>query len=282
MALRAALLAEFGGKTIQAENYERLLDLLQEGVSRRMHRPTLWDSVRSTAGETMTHEVADELAWRIAGNAKRIHDRYTVPPWHIQRLTELAPLQITACKRARNARHKLGAMFTCRVLAGTAASMILMKFWTLKQCRYFAHGFGFSKRPRLGSPTRPRYPYAAPEMLVGLRFGALFDPEKSGASGPGFSQLWFPKYIVEWNQRLLKKRCRVRVSDCPARQPPSRPCHRCDAGYETCPAGTHRKNWVCKPCTRCGAAEAYFDPELDAKACIDCFVMSVYRQKKEA
>lgn len=275
--LKEAVELEFLGKTPQGESFTRLVELVREVLPGEIDFATLEDSLRHLAGTRVDERTLDAMCWRMAGNVKRLKQRRAVPPWHVQRLPEWVPVQVVACKREKSPRGKLGARFVLRILAGTPAGLTAEKFWPLKFCRYISQEFGFT-RPRGNRVVA--FPFTAPEQFVGMRLYVLIMPELCTRE-PGFDGLGFPAGLSKWNKTTLK--CRFRVQEgfrCQMNVLPSElPCHNCPVGFTKCRAGTHRSNWVEKPCPDCGRDDAFFDPESKSEVCVDCAIKAAYRSE---
>lgn len=251
--------------------FEHFVRTIWEKLPGHVDAAALADSVRDLAGRAISREEMGETAWRMMGNLPRLKARRTVPPWHLQKMREWVPVQITACRRTLQG-HKRGALFTFRILAGSCCPKIVQRFWSLAQCYYFAPDFGFSRPGK-----QARHLFAVPEQFVSLRAYVLVYPELS-LDGPGFRELDWPGTIKTHNKEQIKRRFRVDEGyACPIGHPSRFPCHRCPVGYLQCAAATHRKKWVKKRCPECENAKAFFDPESASKMCVDCTSKRAYR-----
>lgn len=270
---------EFGGKTASKEVFAGVVELFHSLVPDGIQYRVLEDSLRHLAGIKLTRELIDETSWRIAGNVKRLKRRWAVPPWHVQRLPEWVPVQITSCRRVKNKYGKIGALFGFRILAGTPCPRMTFKWWSLRQCRFLAPDFGFHK-PQFRDVHHVVRPFSAPEQFVLLRCYVLIDPVMS-ASEPVFSMPAFPGGVRDWNMEVIKKRLRVDLGYvCPRGFPNTFRCHLCPAGYVNCGAATHRHDWVKGLCNGCNNAEAWFDKELSNDLCVDCAITKAYKERK--
>lgn len=271
---------EFLKKVPIGSEFERLVTLVQEVLPDGVPYATLEDSLSHLAGTYVTDRVLDAVCWRMAGNVKRLKQRKAVPPWHVQRVPEWVPVQVTACKRERTSKGKLGARFQFRVLAGTPAGLFMEKFWSLKFCRYIAVDCGFSKY-RKSRRVIP-FPYTAPEQLVGLRLFARVMPKLSDKE-PGFDGIGFTATTTKFNKVTLG--CRFRRNEsfrCQLKMTHEQlQCHHCPVGFVKCRAATHRHDWVQKACPECNDDEAYFDPERKSETCIDCTIKAAYKADKQ-
>lgn len=293
--LRLALVTGFNHCTPRGEEFTRLVQtvlafLPKEFTRDESRRSFVEDSLRHLAGRRMTPELADDTAWRIAGNVPRLKYR-PVPPWQVQRIREWVPLAVTACWR-RKVRQSLGSTYTFRVLAGSPCPRRVRKWLSQGMCRLLACGAGFEVRRHL---REVRYPYQAPQQLVGFRLYGLVDPALCGRD-PGFTfplavdgtgrvrleQRVFPSGVRAWNRLQLRRTFRVDPGfTCPQGHPPSFPCHFCPVGYLECEAGKHKHNWTSGFCQRCQRADSWFDEELPSDVCVDCFNRDAYRNSKE-
>jgi hypothetical protein len=291
--LAADLELELGGKVVEGKRFEKLLRLAAEILPGKVERPALYDSLRGCLGEVMTAERAQEIGWRLAGNLPRLRLGRAAPPWHVQKFLEWVPLHVVGCRPELRGRGKRGVLYSFRVLGGSPCPRILQQWFSVKWCRVVAVDFGFSPRGR-----RPKFPYSAPEQIVGLRFCGLVDPELSGgepvfrvplevskARGLRAHGHAFPGYCRDYNRGALERRFRTEpaVFDCPRDLPRDYPCHRCPSGFGGaggCPAATHRAEWAVRPCPRCDLEAAFFDPELPGDLCVDCHRREAYRGAK--
>ncbi len=207
----------------------------------------------------------EEMAWRLAGNTRRLTQGRAVPAWRVQVMAEWVPLQILWARREPNRRGNPGALFGFRVLAGTPAGKLIERWLSRKQCYIVARQMGF---------TYPRgdndgLPYAAPEEFVRLRLLGLVLPELC-RDGPQFQDIQVSPTLLAWNKEILKRRARVHPKfRCQKDLPASFPCWKCPIGFLQCAAGTHRLNWKVQECSKC-KKRAMVDPERTDGACVDC------------
>lgn len=226
---------------------------------------TIFESIRYLLDGMLTGERSLLLAWRLAGNTKQLQGHQPITPWVAQRAAEWAPLQILRAAPHYNRDRKRQAIFTLRVMAGTAAGMKITSPRSLKFAKLLASRVGFSSHWN-------KYPYNHYTELVGLRFLGLLDPVKSREQ-PVFSNVHCPDGLMAWNRaNVLRYRVRGEQAaggtHCPRRFP--HPCHRCAVGFTECPGGTHRMTYVVRCCDLCGKIDAIFDPEVGLIYCIEC------------
>lgn len=239
----------------------------------------LADSIRAEAGRVLDAETLVALAHRLAGNLARLASCRPVPPWHVQRFPEWVPVQVLGCARARGGKGQMGALFRFKVMAGTPCPRVVLQWWSNRRCLYHARDFGLAVGRARGKT--PRLPYEAPEQFATLRLAALIDPALSRAE-PAFAEVKFPagRSIAGWNRTQLRRRLRLGFA-CPEGYPDDFPCHRCHRGYRSCPAGTHRDDYVERPCPLCGLPDAVWDPESPFEGCVDCATYKAYHPHKD-
>lgn len=272
-ALAEVLTFEFEGKIINGSNFDRLLAVVRDGLSGEANGQALYDSLRHLINQPMTAQVIEETSHRLAGNMPRLRRRRAVSAWHVQRIYEWVPVQIMAARKQRNNRGELGSLLSFKFLAGTPCPLTVLQWWSLRKCRFIARYLGYSKPPPRNAKYPAKYPFTTPEQLVTLRFLALVDPIRSEKE-PVFTSLEYPGSLQAWNRKQIRKRFREDYL-CPEGQPRSFPCHLCIRGYSTCAAGTHRLDYVVKPCSTCGNEQAVWDKELSTKCCVNCYNTAV-------
>jgi hypothetical protein len=259
---------EYEGRSPGGPEFKRFVGIVAEKLPRTVDLDTLEESLAFDAGRIFDEQTIRTLAHRIMGNLPRLSNRQPVLPWTRQPIAEWVPTQILDCRRWTTKEGRPGALFACKFMAGTPCPRIVTRWWSLKQCAFYSRGFGFA-RPRSGrDPGDKRFFYIVPEQLVTLRFQALIDPQLS-REDPAFAEVEFPKGVnfLGWNKAQIRRRARIGF-DCPLGHDLS--CQRCWKGYVSCPAGTHRVDYVKRPCPVCQKQDAWFDPDSPAKACVNC------------
>jgi len=239
------------------------LDKLASNIAATMHIQfdTAYESVRYLSGQELTASEADMLAWRLAGNAGRLKQGTSVPPWSVQRTQEWVPLLIERLVKGRNSRNVMGYMGEFRVLAGTPAGMLIRHFWKHTAAGVVARRIGFTLR-------NGRYPFTNSAAMVGLRMLGHLDPLRSRDT-PSFFEVTCSPSMVAWNRKnVLKLRLRVDRTRCPRNY--THACWQCAIGYEECEAGTHRLNYQVGACGQCGEGHTAFDPEDPSDVCVAC------------
>ena len=256
------------GDALEHAALEELVANLKEALGDRgIPDEALRRTCDPLAGRALTAALKKEFAWRVAGNLPRLKAGLPAYPWSAQRDWEWAPLEVTAAALRAVPRKagppKAGCEYTLRALAGTYCPGTIRKWWSLDQARFVAGEIGFS------APWG-RLPYAHAYQLVGLRFLALLDPNRSG-DRPAFQRVAPAASLLAHNRRVLQVRCRA--EPCPRGY--LHPCHRCAAGYgkrneSPCPHAVHALEYVAKSCGGCGRDGAPFDPEWPGDLCVEC------------
>lgn len=229
---------------------------------------TLVESTKYLLGEQLTEKRADKLCRRLAANLINLQRGTPVPPWNSQPYAEWVPVKVLRTQLTRTGGGKIGNLLTFEFMAGFPCGLIVQKFWTREREWFFARNhLGFARKP--GLPLS----YAATPQLVSLRMYVLVEPSLCLDDEPGFQQYQVPPSIKTWNRKLLKLRLR-RLSGflCPAEFPHhiDFPCHHCEVGVDVCQLATLPVTLVREPCPSCNNPEAYFDPSVVSKICVNC------------
>lgn len=220
-------------------------------------RDAVYETARQLLDVELTPAVYQRFAWRLAGNLPTLRAGRPVLPWTVQIENEWVPVQIIKADLDKNRRDELGHTMYMRILAGTPTGMVTSRFFTRRFAFALARRLGFSKR-------NGHFPYTDPSQLVNLRLTAEIDAAKS-TTEPRFSQMLGTPAVIDANRELL--RLRLHLDPCPNGW--RHPCHNCVVGYLTCPAATHRQDYVKAMCHSC-STEAYFDPDSTSGKCVAC------------
>jgi len=256
------------------------LDSLTTAIHRQLPKKTPWgtvfESLMSLAGVRLTEDLLESSVWRLVGNLERLFLRHPAVPWCRQEVDEVVPVQVLAVHYGYSSRWRFGGDFELRVLAGTPASMLLRKFWTLGYCQMLKGMFGFS------SP-RGLYPFEDMRQFVNLRFSIRITLELSGAS-PDFEKIWQendrikPASLYEWNRQMLRHRRREDFR-CPRDYDREEvKCHFCAVGQDECEAATHDETYEQRHCHACDKV-TWFDPaDSQQELCLTCHRESLRQQ----
>jgi hypothetical protein len=269
---------ESEGALLQGDEFNAFHDALSRLLP-KVDRGTLFQSIRHSVGQTLTPELLQEIAWRLAGNVPRLQRGQPVPPWNRQADEEFVPVQIFRVQKIRRFGN-VSVEWSARVLAGTSVGLTVHKTWSDKLCRAIAQRLGFGKPWQAG-----RYEDAV--ELFGLRFYVLIEPKLCGTS-PGFETIWYddaeekirPGSFYDYNRTII--RMRQRPDDffpCPQGLPHSLPCRLCVFGQDQCPAATHGRTYTQRRCDSCERDDAYFDPTFPTRVlCVECHQRHMLRR----
>lgn len=291
--LRGLILDDFRGQVLSHDNCVRLAvsfrglllrsrkGFLQYFAGSNIMDRALLDTINAALKEDpVTEELADTLAWRVAGNRERLMSGRAVYPWAgLDEAEEMVPIQIVKVrpghrKVGMNKEAKLffGCWLKCRILAGTPAGMTVNLFWTRQQASYFARRIGFDRHhfSKTSRSTKPRYYYEDCLQLFGLRLLGQVTREKSKPESPGFETYSSNASIKKRNRKILASRARDGFK-CPFEY--EHPCHRClkglpRPGVPGCPVATHETEFILFLCPRCKTSAPR--ESVEDKYCILC------------
>jgi hypothetical protein len=277
LRLREALyqsttLANFANKLFDADTFNSFVDVLQGYFKANVSGIALRNSAAALASTTPTIADLRMLFWRLAGNVHKLKAGYPILPWVIQREPEWMPLQIVDVRLLRNVKGAVVAEYTCRVLAGSAAGMLVKRTFTRKTCAMLAKDMGFgdryriAKQNRTGKRKRTVHPFSSFADFVGLRFYGLFDSETCD-SKPKFWHVSAPPSAKSYNRQILKQRARIDFT-CPFGYTHS--CSLCFVGYDSCPVATHPRTYSLGQCSVCKESD-WFDSGISRDCCVSCF-----------
>lgn len=246
------------GQQVTPEVADALVRQLQREIS-RVPAATLYESLRPLIGMTLTPKLATEFAWRLAGNTRALRQGRPALPWTAQTEDEWSVFHILGMRGERRPDGRLGYRVRLLLMTGTGCPMTITVFWGRKFIPVLARRLGLTF-------SRGKYPYQHPLQIVGLRFLGKVERVLS-LHEPRFHKIRVtPSLLARNRQEVLSYR--ARVTPCPERY--NHPCHRCWVGWETCPGGVHRYDYVEQTCPRCGDEQALFDPEYGFDRCIAC------------
>jgi len=258
-ALYHRVLIPFGRITIQGHFVDELIGQIRRRLPATVRYDTVFESVRNLVGVVLTEELAWQTAWRLAGNAHRMAKGQPAPLWAAQQEPEWVPLHAASALLSRNARGRLGYNYKLKILAGSPCPLTTTAFWSREFLSFLAQQVGFS------APWND-YPYSHGTELVHLYFMGRVDPIRSRFE-PTFSEFGATPSMIKRNrERVLRVRKRFRAA-CPYGW--GHECYRCVKGYDECPGGTHRLNYVRKLCVTCGN-DSHFDYEVNRDKCVMC------------
>lgn len=270
-------------------DFERFVDTLQAVMpgGKSIKRATLRDSLLPFIGARLTEDLTRTIAWRLAGNMKRLRSGIAVKPWRRQTFDEWVPVQIVGTQIHKTRYGKIGTKLEMRILAGTSATEFTSAFWTRQFSRYIGQDLGFSK-------PYGDTPFTNDAELTNFRLLIKVSAEKS-KTHPVPEQFKPFASGVAWNKQLLLWRTRSHGCGhhCPKNYPESVKCYQCEVGYVSrkqpvpggkpidtvaCKAATHRIEYDIKDCPKCNK-RAYFDLDKSNSICVSCLTDSVIKSK---
>lgn len=219
---------------------------------------TVFDSCRHLAGDEMTPSQVATLAWRLAGNLRRLTNGLPVLPWDGCHVVEWVPAQIIKSDFDVNRWGNQGTTLKLRVLAGSPCAEWVTAFWSAKYCRAVARHFGFSRW------ADGKFPFRDVRELVNMRLFIRVEPDSAEIK---FNEIAVTDGFQSWNRGYLRKRAREKFR-CPKNFPKSLPCFRCAIGQDRCPAAVHPTTYFKLHCQRCDNV-VWFEKETD-ECCVDC------------
>jgi hypothetical protein len=236
------------GTVLAGGAVDDLVESLHQAMSGHgtvVERLTLHHSVRYLVGRELSRRNLTELAWRLAGNTKRLKGGLPVTPWSSQPEKEWVPIQVSANryaikKRPHEKHGRSGRTMRFRILAGTSCPMEITQWWSNEKLDVVAYAIGFKRKAPMHKADQSE--------LMSLRFLGLIEPSLSPRE-PGFFHVSCPPSLMTYNRDLIKKRRRIKFS-CPEGY--EHQCHQCPLGVRSCEAATHAADYEEKLCPACG------------------------------
>lgn len=257
-------------KDLSKEDFREMARQVLRVMPQDLSSQKVQDSIAHLFGRPLTNQIANETAWRLAGNVETLRNGEVVTAAVATTKEGWCSLQVLSCRpflrnpRSRSNRVR-GCIYTCLILTGHAAGIVVEKFFSLAHIRYLATQMGFT-------PPFKNYPFKDEREFFGFRFGGLFLTSLASEGKPGFNETCVAPSMLTWNKRLLKNRQRE-GHDCPLGEPAERtPCFRCWKGASSCVAAVHSKDFEQDTCEFC-RKESLFDPESSGYTlgmCIEC------------
>jgi len=232
----------------------------------RFDKVNAFPAVRETltaavGGRVLSPELAEHVIARMAGNVIILKSGTPITPWTSQMTPEWVIGMVRSVKEYRTPRrHIRGVMVTFYIVSGGPADETLTQFFTNNAFRRLAYRIGILKR-RSQQILHPRE-LVRTYLLLKIRPGHDLHAEK---------------YM---ERESLNKRNKARVAKrrdykkvCPLSgdvraQIGDWPCHFCHMGYDSCPLGTHRRDYIPSPCP--GGHKGYYDPKQTNGYCLHC------------
>ena len=279
----------FVGQKLEREVFDSFVHDIWQTLPEAVCRTVCWDSVRGLVGSTLSADVLEQTAWRLAGNLEELKSRKPVPVWARQALPTWSPAEIESVKARPGGRRKRqpGYELSFRLLSGFCCGLVATQWWSSKKFSFLArykntkgHSFGFTRPTRQSLTALPsKWPYHHPMQFVGLRCLVLIDPSLC-IEGPGFHEIDFVSVTSTWNRKIHQSRARIDKDHvCPHGLGSSaqQPCHSCPIGKRSCPMAVHPQTWTLKECRRCNQTHWHDPVEDGGKVCRGCFYKQFYQ-----
>lgn len=281
------------GSVLEGETFREFVSRLLRGAVLKVGHGTVLASLLDVAGREFSPDLAEDVAWRLAGNYwQRLRKGVPVPPWSGRAEREwsyvvvervVASSRVRVAKDARQAMaadrrglvHSSGSSVTLRFLTGLPAGRRVVKFVSSDALHVVKAAFGFSKfDPSQYSRSvtgREYFPLSDPRELYGMRALALIDPAACRADHVAYSDVRGTSSTLAWNKTLMRRRERTEHA-CPMNYPTDQvACHECMVGRDKCLAACHAKSFRVDRCEVCGRENAVLDPEDGpVDKCVDC------------
>jgi hypothetical protein len=271
------MLGDIGNK-FSGQDFLELVSRIKEVLPKEVPESAISDSIKNILGVELSEKLAEDLAWRLAGNLPRLKKGIPVPVWTRQLEEEWAPIRVesvwpkTLKSKKPGIKTRSGAIIVFRFLAGFPAGKLVERFWSDVMVRHYRRTLGFSAfdanrysyggaNGKLNLPLHDireigRFRFVAKVLKETFRDQPTFDAR----------DIRCPPAFVKWNQTIQKRRQRVGFT-CPYNLQIM--CHHCPVGWEQCSAACHARNFVQVICSRC-KKQSWSDPETMEGVCVDC------------
>lgn len=243
---------------------KRVHSLMPDGIP----IDTIKESADYLFGIELGEQEVDMLAWRLAGNVRRLRSGHPVLPWAGIPDREWMPVQVTQVSFAYTKRGKPAGLFDFVFLAGQAAGLTAERIWPKSYCHVLAPRMGFTKW------ASSRYPFEDTSEFTNLRMMVAVEP---GQQEIAFEDVACPPSMVSWNHRYIRMRARTLEGfKCPRKLPQGKPCFRCYLGQDRCPAAVRPQTLEKMLCAQCDETK-FHDPEY-REVCLDCHHMNLRKE----
>lgn len=260
-------LAALVGKRIKADKARYFAQRVQDRYIKSAQLEALASSVLFLAGGRLKPERFKRLCWCLAAGTNKLRRGEVLKPWKVQFADEWVPLQVMDVVAKRAYGGKVGALVTCKALAGTCCDISMTRFWSASFARFIARKIGFTRERKLDRM----------EQLVGLRLYGLVERERS-REAPFFDAIDITSTFIAHNRLLIAQRAREGF-ECPQKR--KHPCFLCPVGYDVCRLATHPRSYVKAKCSVC-KEDKFTDPlSLTLEICVDCQRSERFSRKKD-
>lgn len=248
-------------------DFYKFVDSLTNCLPESVPPEAILQSCEGIAGRQLTKTVLSNLAWRMAGNIRRLKNGHPVHEWAGSPKPLWVPVQITKVVRSVSRYGKPGGVFTYRVLAGPPCPKLFDQFWSFNYCRVFAKVLGFS-RYRDGP-----HPLRDVREMSSFRLHVLL---KSDTDELKITEIRVTDTFKKWNRRYLERRTRIK-EPCPKNHPKSLYCYQCFVGQDQCARSVHSETMKKRLCPLCDK-KRYFRLET-SKLCDECEFTQKFRKE---
>ena len=218
----------------------------------------VWASVQAYSGMALGAEKLVALARRLAGNSEVLKAGRPALPWIAQMASEWVVLKVEGGHSSRMRRRGsvvFGAVFQLRVLSGSPSSKDFAQFFTDAAMSGLARRMGF---------PLPRYAqlHTAAALALGVFQGRLEPGEELRVGRFACSPV-----LKKRNRELFEARLN---RECPRGYKWA--CERCPVGYNSCPFGTHAKDYEIRRCPGPPPHRGWFEENEFDDFCVKCKV----------
>lgn len=264
------VLREYIDRDLSKEDFKTMHKQVLKVMPQDLLSQKVQDSLAHLFGRPLTEKIVNETAWRLAGNTEALRNGEVITQNVATSKQGWCAMQIISCRpflnnpRSRTNRVR-GCRYTCLIVSGHAAGIVIEKFMSLRFVRYLCNELGFT------APFKS-YPFKDERELFGMRFGGLFLSSLVTEGKPGFTETHVSPSMLKWNKEIIKRRYREGFTCSLNLSAEQLPCFRCWRGSESCVAATHTKDFEQDFCLFCNQ-ESVFDPESAGYAldmCVNC------------
>jgi hypothetical protein len=245
--------------TLTTDTLRSVTQVIRKAVKLRpMHDDAIRESLLDFVGKELTTRIGDMLSLRIAGGWQLLSHGQPIQPYAGSN-GESVPLEITELRFDRIRNGKVHLELRTVAMAGSAVGVEFKQSVPRKFIVYkLAHDLGW-----------PRSAHApAHSELVRMWFTGTLGRARNKMVIATFD---CKPHQQQYNKQLRGERAKACIRDYQFQ------CRACPIGYESCARATHRYTWVQKPCVKCGATQAWFDPEdIMSKICLRCKVKPMH------
>lgn len=267
----------FVGKTISGDTFASFVESVKTTLPSSVSTRTARKSLTHALGTEWSDKNAEETAYRLAGNLKRLCAGEPCKPWSYQKDPEWCLAKCVGVKIG-DQEHSFDYQIRFELLTGSPAPETVTHDLSRRALRYVAtarnlkkqgFGFGRSRVNRRGEQTGKNLFHNA-RQLFGLYCVILLRP-----GGPGedlkVQQISHTSSTTAVNAELHEGRDRLR-SPCKKGYGKDQECYNCIVGVDYCDLAVRPTTFREGFCGECGLRKKLFDPEDTRKPamCVNC------------